>query len=81
MHVDQEVFQLRQRVTRLERQVALLMERLGVEYEDEVEDVLPEVLHALQRGRKIEAIRRYREATGATLRAAKTYVESLMQEE
>lgn len=81
MHVEHEVFQLRQRVTRLERQVALLMERLGVEYEDEGEDVLPEVLHALQRGRKIEAIRHYREATGATLRAAKTYVESLMQEE
>ena len=44
---------------------------------DESEDILAELLALLAEGRKIEAIKRYREVTGAGLAAAKETVEAL----
>lgn len=41
-------------------------------------DTESEILAALQRGEKIEAIQRYREVTGAGLKEAKDFVEELM---
>lgn len=39
----------------------------------------PGVLEALRRGKKIEAIKEYRAATGAGLKDAKEYVEELQR--
>jgi ribosomal protein L7/L12 len=76
---DDRVSELLTRVLHLERQVAYLMERLGI-------DALPmgggggvdpDVLAAVRRGDKIGAIKLYRERTGVDLREAKDHVESL----
>ena len=77
MHIEQEVFQLRQRVAKLERQVAFLMEALDLAYQDEPGAVSPEIIRLVQQGRKIAAVKLYREMTGVGLKAAKTFIESL----
>jgi ribosomal protein L7/L12 len=76
--VDREVFKLRQRVEKLERQMAALFKHLAVEYKEEpASGVSPEILELVRKGKKIEAIKRYREETGVGLREAKKFVESL----
>lgn len=77
MHLEEEVVQLRQRVATLEHQVALLMQTLKVHYREPHSTASPELLDLIHRGRKIEAIKLYREATGAGLKAAKDFIESL----
>jgi ribosomal protein L7/L12 len=75
---DSELYKLRQRVAKLERQVAFLTERLGVAYHDEPDiGVSPEILDLLRRGRKIQAIKLYRQETGAGLKDAKDFIDSL----
>lgn len=76
--MDREVFTLKQRVSKLERQVAALFAHLNVEYKDEPNSgVSPEIVELVRKGRKIEAIKRYREETGVGLREAKEFIESL----
>src|SRR5437764_14638715 len=54
---------------------AVLRQRPGV---DELRNTAPPaVLDALRRGRKIEAIKLYREAAGVGLKEAKDYVEAI----
>lgn len=76
--MDAEVFRLRQRVEKLERQMAALFNHLRVTYEDRpTAGVSPEILELVRKGRKIEAIKRYREEMGVGLREAKKFIESL----
>ncbi len=77
MYVENRVYQLEQKVAKLERQVAFLMQSLELAYEDEPDQVSPEIIHLLQQGEKIQAIKLYRQATGASLKAAKAFIESL----
>lgn len=77
MYLEQDVANLRRRVSLLERQIAFLMQAFHVTFEDEGDPVPPEVVELLRRGNKIAAIKAYREATGATLREAKALIESL----
>ena len=77
MYVENQVYQLRQKVAKLERQMAFLMQTLELEYEDEPDAVSPEIIDLLHRGEKIQAIKLYREMTGASLKAAKEFIESL----
>ena len=73
-----EISELRRRVAKLERQVAFLTERMGIQYPDEPDHgVSPEILELARRGRKIAAIKLYREETGVGLRAAKEFIDSL----
>ena len=75
---DQQTFGLRQRVALLERQVAFLMERLGVQYHEEPDSgVPPEILALVRQGRKVEAIKWYRQQAGVGLREAKEFIDSL----
>ncbi len=77
-YTEMQVFELNQRVAKLERQVAFLLEHLGVQYQDHpTQDVSPEILDLVRRGRKIEAIQIYREQTGASLKLAKDFIDSL----
>jgi len=77
MHVEQEVFYLRQRVAKLERVITFLMQKLKLEYKEDLNPVSPEISDLLQKGKKIAAIKMYREQTGAGLKMAKEFIESL----
>ncbi len=59
---------------RLDRKVDAIVEHLGIKV---VDDADPKVLELLIAGKKIEAIKLYREQSGADLKEAKDYVESL----
>ena len=60
--------------TRLERKIDLLLKHLGIDPNEGVDD---EILELVKSGQKIAAIKLYREKTGAGLREAKDFVESL----
>ena len=68
------------RIRELERKVDLLMRHLGLEAGGPGSSgsggVPGDVEHLIRSGRKIEAIKRYREATGLGLKEAKEAVEA-----
>jgi hypothetical protein len=64
------------RQLRTEAKVDLLLKHAGITYDPHA-NVPAGVLDALRAGQKIEAIRLYRQATGADLKTAKEFVESL----
>ena len=68
---------LDRRLARIERQLDLIMRRLEIE---EPESPLPGVVAELEQGRKINAIKIYREQTGAGLAEAKAAVERIASE-
>jgi ribosomal protein L7/L12 len=63
-------------VSRVERKLDALLAQAGVTYDPYGAAPAP-VIEALRRGKKIEAIKHYRAATGAGLREAKEYVDEL----
>ncbi|WP_433607397.1 ribosomal protein L7/L12 [Dactylosporangium sp. CA-139114] len=63
------------RLAAIERKLDLIMENLGIQ--EPVPDAHPMVLQELQQGRKIQAIKAYREATGVGLKEAKDDVEAI----
>jgi ribosomal protein L7/L12 len=63
------------RARRIERKLDLVMEHLGIHVQEP--DAPPGVMDELAVGRKIEAIKLYRQATGAGLKEAKDAVEAL----
>jgi ribosomal protein L7/L12 len=65
--------QLERRLDRLEGKVDLLMQHVGVQQPGPDRDVV----NLARSGRKIEAIKRYRELTGAGLKEAKDAVERI----
>ena len=77
-YADYEYTALRRRVEKLEHLVACLMEEVGLEPDEELDPgSSPEIVDLIRRGKKKEAIRLYREKTGAGLKEAKAFVESL----
>jgi ribosomal protein L7/L12 len=80
MVIENDVAALQRRVGLLEQQVKFLMEHLGVEYEPETDSRMPaEVVELIQRNNLIEAIRVYRQITGAGLQEAKIAIDSYTQ--
>ena len=78
MSVDREVLELRLRVVKLERQVAFLLDHLSLAYREEPDaGVSPEIIELVRRGKKIQAIKLFRQETGVGLREAKEFVDSL----
>ena len=68
------------RIVRLERQVDFLYRRLGIDPDLALapDDVLPTALYdAIGRGKLIQAIKIYREATGVGLKEAKDAVDAI----
>lgn len=68
----------RARLHRIERKLDLILSHLGLSYQEAggSNELEGRVRSLLAQGRKIEAIKVYREATGAGLRDAKEAVES-----
>ncbi|PBC62344.1 hypothetical protein BKI49_19010 [Streptomyces sp. Tue6028] len=62
------------RIARVERKLDLILDHLGVHAGD---PELPQVTALLREGKKIQAIKAYREATGADLKEAKDAVERM----
>ncbi|MCX5187700.1 ribosomal protein L7/L12 [Streptomyces sp. NBC_00268] len=62
------------RTARLERKVDLLLEQLGIQDVDPAQD---QVSALVRQGKKIQAIKLYRDITGADLVEAKNAVESM----
>ena len=67
---------LAKRLVRTEAKVDLLLKHAGLTFDPHA-NVPAGVLDAFRAGQKIEAIRLYRQATGADLKTAKEFVESL----
>jgi ribosomal protein L7/L12 len=69
------------RIQRLERKVDFLFQRFGVDpsaaFAADADELPTSFYEALQRGRTIEAIKIYREATGVGLKQAKDAVEAM----
>lgn len=65
------------RLARIERGLQLALHHLGVV---EPEPHLPEVVHHIDNGNKIQAIKAYRQATGADLASAKEAVERMTRQ-
>ena len=62
------------RLARLERKVDALLKKFDVDYNVDVD---PEVLELAKAGRKIEAIKKFRETNEASLKDAKQFIEQL----
>jgi len=69
----------RVRITQLETKLSALYAHLGLEEPDMGTGLGPDVLEALGAGNTIEAIKRYRAATGADLKTAKDAVDAYMR--
>ena len=65
-------------LSRLEAKLDVLLKHAGLQF-DPYADAPQPVIDALRRGKKIEAIKEYRTATGAGLQEAKDYVEELQR--
>jgi ribosomal protein L7/L12 len=79
--LQKEIIGLQRRmasVARLEAKVDLLLKQAGITY-DPYKGVSREITDAVQRGRKIEAIKIYRASTGVGLKEAKDFVEELQR--
>jgi hypothetical protein len=64
------------RISSVEGKLDLLLKVGELEY-DPYQNVPSEVADAIRSGKKIEAIKRYREATGVGLKEAKDFVEEV----
>jgi ribosomal protein L7/L12 len=77
-YLGSEVMELKQQVGKLERQVAFLLDHLGLEYHEEPNaGVSPEILDLVRRGKTMEAINQFRQETGLGLGEAKKFIDSL----
>jgi hypothetical protein len=75
---DFEFAKLRERVSLLERQVVFLLGQSNVSYVDRPATLpYPDVAEFKRKGNLIEAIKLYRNYTGATLMQAKIFVENM----
>jgi hypothetical protein len=70
--------QIGRRLEALERQIALLSEKAGVPYALSVSATVPaDVLELARAGQTLDAVRRYRELTGASGDEARAFVSTL----
>ncbi len=65
-------------LARVEAKLDAFLKHEGITF-DPYANVAPPVLDALRRGKKIEAIKEYREVSGVGLKEAKEYVEEVQR--
>jgi ribosomal protein L7/L12 len=79
--LGKRVSQIEQRIAKvssMDAKLDLLLRHAGIEY-DPYKNLPREVVEAVQSGRKIEAIKRYREATAVSLKQAKDFIEEVQR--
>jgi len=75
---DANVLLLAEKVAKLERTVAYLMEKLNIPYEDNpATSASASVLNLVKQGNMMAAIQLYKQESGVGLAEAKQFVESL----
>ena len=62
------------RLSRIDAELDTLLKNAGITF-DELHDLPPDVREALERGERIEAIKRFRQATGGDLKEAKDAID------
>ncbi|GAG75843.1 unnamed protein product [marine sediment metagenome] len=73
-----EIRELQKHVKKLERKVAFLLDHLQLNYQEESSPgITQEIVDLVRMGRKIEAIKLYREETGAGLKEAKEAIDTI----
>ncbi len=77
MHTEDELRRLRRRVDTLEENLRAALRKLGMSWSEPGDEPPAEVVELVTQGRKKDAIREYRESTGASLKESKEYVEAL----
>lgn len=77
MSAEQDIITLRVRVAELEKKLDFLYRKMGVEFFDEPGMVDTQVIALLKQGKKIEAIKIYRDLTNTGLAEAKQAVEKM----
>ena len=75
--LSQRFAQLSERFERIEAQLEILSEKLGVPYARPGAGVPPEVMAAVRAGNQVEAIKQYRLHTGAGLAEAQQAIAEL----
>jgi len=76
----QELEEIKMRLTKLESQMDFLFRRMGIASRDVPEwSASPDILELVKKGDKNAAIRAFMDETGAGLKDAKNYIESLMK--
>ena len=73
----QGIDELQRRLTRLEKKTDAIMKDLGLAYEPPAPSGSDTVIGLIRAGKKIEAIKIYREETGTGLKEAKEAVEAI----
>ena len=77
-NADREIAELKRRVTQLEAQMAFLLRNLGIEHpRPSTWEASPEIVALVRQGKTEEAIKLFRQETGASLKDAKTFIETL----
>lgn len=75
---DTDIADIKKRIEKLESQMSYLFRSQGIESDEPPSwRSSPKVLELLTSGKKIEAIKAFREESGASLKDAKVFVESL----
>ncbi len=75
---NQEIEKIKMRLEKLESQMTFLQRSLGITTNDAPGwKASPEIIELIRRGEKIEAIKAFREQTGASLKDAKNFIESI----
>ena len=75
---NQEIEKIKMRLEKLESQMTFLQRSLGITTNDAPSwKASPEIIELIRRGEKIEAIKAFREQTGASLKDAKNFIESI----
>jgi len=75
---NQEIEKIKMRLEKLESQMTFLQRSLGITTNvAPAWKASPEIIELIQRGDKIAAIKAFREQTGASLKDAKTFIESI----
>jgi ribosomal protein L7/L12 len=77
MSTEQDLINLRVRVTELENKLDFLYRKFGVEYIDNPGMADSRIISLIKKGNKLEAIKMYRELTNSDLAEAKNAVEKI----
>lgn len=76
--IEKDVAELRAKVAKLERQLALVEKHLGMSFADAPRtDVAPEVLALVRSGDKLGAGRLHMKLTGANVKDTKDFIDTL----